>query len=120
MKAHQWWEQAAAQSHAKAQYNLGVLYAEGRGVPQDCAKARQWYEKAATQGEVNAQLRLGVLHADGQGVPQNDVHAYMWFHLAGATGEKTAAVARDNFAKKLTPAQIAESQKLAREWTPKK
>ena len=48
-KARAWYEKAAAQGNAIAQYNLGNFYNDGRGVPQDFAKAREWYEKAAAQ-----------------------------------------------------------------------
>jgi len=48
--ARQWWEQAAAQGNAAAQFNLGVLYKKGQGVPQNNATARKWFEKAAAQG----------------------------------------------------------------------
>ena len=48
-KARAWFEKAAAQSYAKAQFNLGLLYANGKGVPQDINKARAWWEKAAAQ-----------------------------------------------------------------------
>ena len=57
----------AAQGDAQAQHNLGVLYAEGRGVPQDHVMARQWYEQAAAQGVAKAQNNLGMLYRDGQG-----------------------------------------------------
>ena len=52
---------AASQGHANAQYNLGVMYANGDGVAQDFMAARGWYEKAATQGDIQAQKRLDVL-----------------------------------------------------------
>ena len=49
MNARNWYEKAAAQGDAKAQYNLGVLYGNGQGVPKNNAKARAWWEKAAAQ-----------------------------------------------------------------------
>jgi TPR repeat protein len=60
-KARQWWEQAAAQGVAQAQYNLGQLYANGRAVPQDYVMARGWYEKAAAKGNAWAQAQLALL-----------------------------------------------------------
>ena len=57
--------QAAEQGDADAQYNLGVMYANGRGVRQDDAQAVQWYRKAAEQGDAEAQFNLGVMYADG-------------------------------------------------------
>ena len=56
---------------ALAQYNLGVLYRKGRGVPQDDVQARKWYEKAAVQGHAKAQFNLGTLYFNGEGVPKD-------------------------------------------------
>jgi TPR repeat protein len=117
-QARQWWEQAAAQGNADAQYNLGVLYSNGHGVPQDYGQARQWYEKAAAQGIARAQYSLGALYSNGYGVPQDFVQAHKWYILAGANGNKKAASFRDALAKQMTPAQIGEAQRLAREWKP--
>jgi TPR repeat protein len=122
-KARKWYEKAAAQGYAMGQLQLGLLYANGDGVQQDYAKARQWYEKAAAQGYAMAQSNLGMLYKSGNGVSQDNVRAYMWFSLAAAhsTGnlQKPAADSRDNVARRLTPAQLIEAQKLAREWRPK-
>ena len=63
--ARQWYEKAAAQGNACAQCNLGDLYYNGQGVPQDYDMARQWYEKAAAQGNAYAQNNLGILYAQG-------------------------------------------------------
>ena len=85
-----------------------------------------WYRKAAEQGETAAQYNLGAMYNNGQGVPQDYVAAHMWFNLAAASGDKLAvevreraAEGRERVAKEMTPAQIAEAQKLAREWKPK-
>jgi len=61
----------AEQGHAKAQYFLGFLYAEGEGVPQDKAEAARWYRKAAEQGYAEAQFNLGVMYENGEGVPED-------------------------------------------------
>jgi len=109
----------AAQGNADAQNNLGMLYRDGQGVPQDYTQARQWYEKAAAQGLAQAKSNLGVLYRNGQSVPQDYVWAYMWFNLAteGSTGDlqKSAAHNRDKVARRMTPAQIAEAQRLAQQ-----
>jgi TPR repeat protein len=55
------WRPLAEQGDADAQYRLGVLYANGYGVPKDYVQARQWYEKAAAQGNTIAQYNLGRL-----------------------------------------------------------
>lgn len=75
---------AADQGHADAQFNLGFAYAQGQGLPQDCAEAAKWYRKAADQGYAYRRFNLGVGYAQGQGVPQNYVEAHMWINLAAA------------------------------------
>jgi hypothetical protein len=116
----------AEQGHARAQYNLGVAYHQGKGVPQDYAEAVKWYRLAAEQGHARAQYNLGVAYHQGKGVPQDYVLAHMWSNLAASRFEDYVIVERDqavrrrdSIASKMTPAQIAEAQKLAREWKPK-
>ncbi len=80
--------------------------------------------KAAEQGHAEAQNNLGFRYANGEGVPQDDAHAYMWFKLAVSRfppgeGRDKAVKYRDIVAETMTPAQISEAQKLAREWKPK-
>ena len=60
------------------------------------------------------------MYYKGRGVSQDYVRAHMWINLAAATGDETARGDRDLITKKMTPAQIAEAQKLARRWCPKK
>jgi hypothetical protein len=78
------------------------------------------------QGDVDAQFNLGIIYDKGQGVPQDFVQAHMWFNLAAsrlpasdAERLNMAVKTRDITASKMTPAQTAEAQKLAREWKPK-
>ena len=60
---------------AQAQADLGVMYANGRGVPKDYTEARKWYRKAADQGHAEAQYKLGLMYAAaGQGVPKARLH----------------------------------------------
>jgi uncharacterized protein YdaT len=66
--------------------NLGVLYENGQGVPQDYAKAREWYEKAAASGYTDAMANLGFLYGKGQGVPQDYAKAREWYEKAAAAG----------------------------------
>jgi TPR repeat protein len=80
----------AAQGVAEAQTNLGLLYYNGQGVPQDYAAARQWWEKAAAQGSADAQFNLGMLYAKGLGVPQDYVMARQWYERAAAQGRAEA------------------------------
>jgi uncharacterized protein len=114
-----WWRNAAEQGHVKAQFDLGILYENGQSAPRDYAAARSWYSRAAEQGDAAAQVNLGNMYGRGRSVPQDYVTAHMWFNLAAASGDKDAVENRDIVAAKMTPAQIAEAQKLAREWKPK-
>ena len=114
---------AADQGDANAQFNLGLMYANGRGVPRDYAQAGKWYRLAADQGTARAQCDLGGMYENGQGVPQDYVQAHKWFNLSASramAGVRDYAVKnRDILAAKMTPAQIAEAQKLASAWKPK-
>ena len=111
---------AAEQGDANIQGQLGAMYLLGQGVPQDSAKALGWYSKAAEQGHANAQYDLGLMYSEGNGVPQDNVEAYKWFTLAAGNGVLMAKQFRKDITPKMTPAQIAEAQRLAREWKPKK
>lgn len=121
-EAMKWWRIAAARGHAEAQYNLGLIYWNGEGVQQDYAEALKWFRLVAVQGYTAAQYNLGVMYRNGQGVPQDYVQAHKWFNLAAGTltdvNRDNAVKARDLIAAKMTPAQIAEAQRLAREWRP--
>jgi hypothetical protein len=76
------WRPLAEKGHAAAQYSLGLLYANGQGVPKDDTQARQWYEKAAAQGRADAQVNLGILYDYGRGVPQDFKKAVYWYRLS--------------------------------------
>ncbi len=118
-KAVRWYRRGAEQGNAKAQFNLGQMYSKGEGVPQDDAEAVRWYRRGAEQGNAKAQFNLGGMYLGGRGVPQDYVQAHMWVNLAAAQGIEDARKARDILAKQMTPAPIAEAQRLAREWKPK-
>jgi len=102
-----------------AQAYIGAMYNDGKGVPQNYKKAAKWYRRAAERGDGIAQRRLGLMNHVGQGVPQDYVQAYMWYNLASAGGDVQGGNFRDSIAKTMTPEQIAEAQRLAREWQPK-
>ncbi len=119
------WRPLAEQGNANAQFFLGVMYDKGQGVRQDLREAARWFRKAAEQGVAEAQSNLGFMYGYGEGVPQDYAQAYMWYDLAASRfppgeGRDIAVKNRDIVAAKMTQAQIAEAQKLAREWKPKK
>jgi len=118
-EAARWYRKAAEQGDARAQYSLGAMYNMGQGVLRDYAEAARWYRKAAEQGDTNSQYNLGFMYRKGRGVPQDYVRAYAWYDLAASSfppgkGFDRAVKYRDLVAAKMTPAQIAEAQKLAR------
>ena len=130
-KALKWYRKSAEQGNAMAQCNLGFMYDEGEGVPLDFAKAMKWYRKAAEQGNTVAQLQLGLMYANCirvpkdvvEGVPKDEAKAYMFFNFAAANGSEywsEGEKRRDALAKRMTKEQIAEGQKLTREWLERK
>ena len=82
----------AEQGNATAQYNLGIMYRNGRGVVQDYKEAVKWYRKSAEQGDAKAQSNLGFMYANGRGVIQDNVYAHMWFNIAASNGRSSRAV----------------------------
>ncbi len=80
----------AKKGYAPAQLYLGMMYALGRGVPQDYSEALKWFSRAAEQGNPPAQYALGSMYYEGRGVPQDYSKALKWFSLA-AEQENPAA-----------------------------
>ena len=80
----------AAKGDAAAQCELGVMYAQGKGVPQDGERAEMWLERAADQGYVRAQYNLGYAYLTGTGVEKNPVQAARWFQKAAERGDAKA------------------------------
>jgi len=118
--AEKWYRLAAKQGVADAQFNLGVMYGKGRGVPKDDKTAEKWYRLAAKQGDAKAQINLGIMYIDGRGVIKDVVYAHMWVNIGASNGAAYAGGIRDFIEKRMTSAQIAEAQKLARECVRKK
>jgi len=102
----------AEHGDVRAQYDLGVLYDRGQGVPQDNQEAMNWYRRAAEQGEARAQYNLGLMYANGQGVSQDYVEAYYWIAVAAAQGNVHAVGARGYYSEKMTPDQITKAKQL--------
>ena len=115
-----WYRKAAGQGSAKAQLNIAIMYQNGWSVPPDDAAALKWTLKAAAQGYADAQVNLGFRYAKGQGVPKDLVRAHMWSNLAAAQDVDLAMDNRAILASKMTAAEIAEAQRMAREWKPRR
>src|SRR6266566_3129491 len=122
VEAGKWYRLAAVQGESKAQNGLGVMYRDGQGVQQDYSEAVKWYRLAAEQGNAAAQVSLGAMYANGQGVAKDYVLAYLWFTLSATQsgeGVEQAVKNLNMLIPLMTPMQIAEAQKLVREWKPR-
>ena len=97
----------------------GTHVCRRRGGAQDYQEAVRWYRLAAEQDHASGQFSLGAMYIAGHGVPKDYVLAHMWMNLAAAKGVKEAVNGRDLLEKNMTPAQLAEAQRLAREWKAK-
>jgi TPR repeat protein len=90
-------------------------------------QAVKWFRRSANQRVAGAQFELSGMYCKGMGVKRDVVQAHMWANLAtaqGMTGAVTreiemASAARITAEEQMTPAQILEAQKMAREWKPK-
>src|SRR5260370_5120899 len=114
------WRPLADGGDAPSQVNLGLLYYDGKGVPQDYAQAASWFRRAADQDYTKAQHNLGAMYRAGKGVKRDFVKAYVWLNICAAKGDSGCVDQRDLVAKKLKQKQLETAQRLASEWKPKK
>ena len=119
-EAVKWYRQAAAQGEQEALLQLAISYDLGRGVPKDATQAANWYRRVAEQGFEPAQITLGLRYLKGEGVPRDYVEAYKWFCLAAARGGDGAKKLLGMVEEQMTPEQVAEAQRLARDFKPRK
>jgi TPR repeat protein len=118
-----WLRKAAEQEPPQGKYELGKCYFEGRGVTQDPVEGLKWVLRAAEGGYGLAQARVGLCYVTGEAVAKDLVAAYKWYCLAAAQEEGKAGDARIELARveaQMTKEQIAEGQRLAREFKPGK
>jgi TPR repeat protein len=113
------WRPLADKGDAPSQFNLGLLYVDGHGVPQDYTEAAKWFERAAQQDYEKAQLNLGALYGVGKGVKRDYIQAYKWLNLCAAKGDSKCQAQRDLVAQKLKPKQLATAQRLSSEFKPR-
>jgi uncharacterized protein len=103
----------AEQGYADAQSNLGFMYDNGNGVPENDAEAVKWYRLAAEQGNADAQSNLGGMYYDGEGVPENYLAAYVWYSVSAAKGNQIAKNNIEIVKNVLTNEQLVQGQVLA-------
>ena len=110
-----WLRQAAEQGHARALYQLGLMFLQGRGAPQNYHQAAAYLSRAGELGHALAQYQLATLYHKGQGVPQDSQQAYVWSSLAVAAGCRLseAEALRDTLAKQLPTGQLRVAQREA-------
>ncbi len=114
--AYQVYLPLAENGHPDAQYSIGFMTANGKGVEQDLGEAIKWYKKAADQNHETAQLSLGLMYRDGKGIRRDLVRAHMWLSLAAAQGQKEAQKELAETAAMMTGDQIAQSREMMRDW----
>jgi len=107
----------ADKGDAEGQFNIGVMYHEGRGVDQNDVEAVSWWTKAAEQGNASAQDNLGLRYAKGEGVTRDIVQAYKWFAIAAMAGKSESARSNMKVVEaRLTPEEIGQGQVMAKKW----
>ena len=89
-KAYQIWLPEAEKGGGLAQFHLGNMYDQGRGIPQDYKEAIKWYRLAAEQGDAKAQFNLGKMYDQGKGVAQDYKEAVKWYRFAAEQGDDKA------------------------------
>ena len=125
--AAEWFRKSAVAGLSQAALALAHMYREGEGVEQDNVMAAHSYERATDEtdhmhGEPwrsEAQFHLGALYEEGLGVRKDYAVSYMWFNLAAAAGYRFGAAGRERVAGLMTREQVAEAQRLSREWKPR-
>lgn len=118
VEAVMWFSQAAERGDLLAQHSLATAYRLGAGVERDYGEAVRWYRQAAEQGETGSRRDLGLHYLRGEGVLQDYIQARLWLGLAAAKGDTQAAKAHSRLEKKMTPNQIAETERLEQKYLP--
>lgn len=104
---------ATTSNHAYAQYFLGRMYLEGRGIERDPVEAAKWLRKAAEQSVKEAQYQMGSLYVRGEGVPKDMEQAYGWLSCAAHLGSPRAQEALAGL--QLSAEEKTAADKLAEE-----
>ncbi len=120
VEAAKWFLKAAEQGDFVAQNNIAKLYADGDGVAKNEPEAAKWYHRAAEQGYVYSEYTFASILWNGNGVSKDYVQAYKWMNLALAQGSEYARQYLPIIESQMTAEQVAEAQRLTREFTPRK
>jgi TPR repeat protein len=121
-----WIKKAAERGHMASQNALAMMYCGVGYVPKDYNEAVKWFKRAAEQGCITAQLNLAVIYYEGAkyyeglNVAKDYVEAYKWLLIAGIRDRHFEAKIKQELASKMTPDQIAEAEKRAKEFVVKK
>jgi TPR repeat protein len=110
------WQPLADGGSRDAQYNVALLYVDGKGVVRNYEEAAKWFERAANQGQLGAQHNLGAMYGKGDGVKRDYVQAYKWLSICAAQNYAGCAAQRDLIEKKLKGSKLADAQRLASDW----
>ncbi len=106
----------AERGDPEAQWQMGVRYYDGDGVPHDDAQAMKWFELAAEQGHINAQSRLGAYYWAGRGVPVDLFKSYFWSTIAMHQGDEISKGRLEGLSLQMTRAQVAAASQQADDW----
>ena len=118
-QAAQWYLKAAAQGHGTAQFHLGLMYGQGRGVSRNETAAVLWLRKSAELGHAGAQYHLGVRlyrasRAGRQSEPsETRIEAFKWLQLAVTQAHHGAESAREFAALGMTRQEVDEGSRRA-------
>ena len=111
---------AAQRGHVDAQSKLGWMFTIGKSVPRNNLVALTWLRRASERGDAEAQHRRGQdVQISGKELLKAMSQRTPMFSMADAKGHKASRKARHKLARKMTPSQLAESQRRAREWQSK-
>jgi len=111
--AFPWLKAAAAQTHAEAEYLLGMAYLNGRGTLQNYRAALEYFTKSAQQSHLEAEYQLGLLYRDGLATPPNKEAAYLWLNIAASRGHEDALLYRDKLAAAMSVAELHRAQEAS-------
>lgn len=107
---------AAAKGDADGEFRLGSSWFGAMGLVEDIDEALRLINRAADKFHATAISTLGFMYKEGWKVPQDYIAAHKWYNIGASLGDDKAKYERDDLAKKMMPSQLADAQKLAREW----